>query len=57
MSIEGRTRYDFPTAVTFFLAGLGVGSLLALVFTPRSDLQSFHPEAPSAQNAGRSTAL
>lgn len=28
--------YDVPTAVTFLLAGLGIGSLLAIVFTPRS---------------------
>jgi hypothetical protein len=28
--------YDIPTAVTFLMAGLGIGSLLALVFSPRS---------------------
>ena len=28
--------YDLPTAVTFLMAGLGIGSLLAIMFTPRS---------------------
>ena len=28
--------YDLSTAVTFLMAGLGIGSLLALVFSPRS---------------------
>jgi len=33
--VAERPRYDLPTAVTFFLAGLGAGSLLALIFSPR----------------------
>jgi hypothetical protein len=36
--------YDLPTAVTFLMAGMGIGSLLALVFSPRSprlDLLSY----------------
>ena len=35
--MEGATKneYDLYSAVTFFLVGLGVGSILALVFTPR----------------------
>lgn len=35
--MEGATKseYDLYSAVTFFLVGLGVGSVLALVFTPR----------------------
>ncbi len=28
--------YDLPTAVTFLMAGLGIGTLLAIVFSPRS---------------------
>jgi hypothetical protein len=28
--------YDLPTAVTFLMAGLGIGSLLAILFVPRS---------------------
>ena len=30
-----KTEYDLYSAVTFFLVGLGVGSILALVFNPR----------------------
>jgi hypothetical protein len=35
--MEGATKsgYDLYSAVTFFLVGLGVGSVLALVFTPK----------------------
>lgn len=28
--------YDVSTAVTFLMAGLGIGSLLAILFVPRS---------------------
>jgi hypothetical protein len=28
-------EYDFPTAVTFLLAGLGLGSILTLLFASR----------------------
>ena len=30
-----RSEYDLHSAVTFFLVGVGVGSVLALVFNPR----------------------
>jgi len=30
-----RPQYDLPTAVTFLMAGLGIGSLLAILFCPR----------------------
>jgi hypothetical protein len=30
-------HYHLPTAVTFFLAGLGAGSLLTLILAPRED--------------------
>lgn len=35
--MEGATKseYDLYSAITFFLVGLGVGSVLALVFNPR----------------------
>jgi len=36
-------RYDMPTAITFLLAGLGLGSLLTIVFSPGRDR-----ERPSA---------
>lgn len=29
--------YDLPTAVTFFLAGLGFGAVLAVILSPRAD--------------------
>lgn len=31
-----RTQYDPPTALTFLLAGIGVGALITLVFAPRA---------------------
>lgn len=30
-----KSEYDLYSAVTFFLVGVGVGSVLALVFNPR----------------------
>jgi hypothetical protein len=30
-------EYDIPTAVTFLLAGLGIGSLVTILLTPRPD--------------------
>jgi len=30
-----RPQYDFSTAVTFLMAELGIGSLLAILFSPR----------------------
>jgi hypothetical protein len=30
-----QTGYDPRTAITFLLAGLGVGAMLALIFAPR----------------------
>jgi hypothetical protein len=44
--------YDFPTAVTFLMAGLGIGSLLAIVFSPRSprlDLLSPRDTHPASE--------
>jgi hypothetical protein len=35
-----QTRYDPRTAMTFLLAGVGVGAILALIFAPR------HPNIP-----------
>ncbi|MGA7906661.1 MAG: hypothetical protein WCA16_04565 [Candidatus Sulfotelmatobacter sp.] len=34
---KARDRHDLPTAVTFFLAGLGIGSLLAILLASRGD--------------------
>lgn len=47
MSMENRTRleYDFPTAVTFLLAGVAVGAVLAMLFSPLGE--NSPPEGPS----------
>jgi len=37
MTNETRTEYDLPTAVTFLLAGLALGALLAVLFSPPQD--------------------
>ncbi len=34
--MKNRTEYDIPTAITFLMAGLGIGSLLAILFNPHS---------------------
>jgi hypothetical protein len=33
--MRSRPQYDLPTAVTFLMAGLGIGSLLAILFSRR----------------------
>jgi hypothetical protein len=35
-----KSEYDLHSAVTFFLVGVGVGSVLALVFNPRRRIAS-----------------
>ncbi len=45
-----KSEYDLYSAVTFFLVGLGVGSVLALVFNPR------HRVALEAVNSWRKAA-
>jgi len=49
--MEGATKieYDMYSAVTFFLVGVGVGSVLALLFNPkqRLALEAIH-RRPSA---------
>jgi hypothetical protein len=35
MDDAAKSEYDVYSAVTFFLVGVGVGSVLALVFNPR----------------------
>lgn len=39
-----QTRYDLHTAVTFLLAGVGVGAVLALIFAP------LHSNTPIPRN-------
>jgi hypothetical protein len=45
MEAATKNEYDLYSAVTFFLVGLGVGSILALVFTPRQsvELEALNP--------------
>jgi hypothetical protein len=38
-----RTQYDISTAVTFLMAGVGIGSLLAILFAPRSERPTLVP--------------
>jgi hypothetical protein len=37
-ALNSSTRYDIPTAITFLMAGLGIGSLLAIMLAHRLDL-------------------
>jgi hypothetical protein len=32
----GSQKYDLPTAITFLMAGLGIGSLVAVFLAPRA---------------------
>jgi|HubBroStandDraft_6_1064221.scaffolds.fasta_scaffold2265848_2 hypothetical protein len=42
-SAATRPQYDFSTAVTFLIAGLGLGSVLTLLFSSRRDPSSLLP--------------
>jgi hypothetical protein len=37
---QSRQQYDLPTAITFLLAGVGIGSFLAILLAPRSESSS-----------------
>lgn len=39
-NLRSRPRYDTPTAVTFLIFGLGIGSLLAMLVAPRPEQSS-----------------
>jgi hypothetical protein len=39
-----QTRYDPRTAVTFLLAGLGLGALIALLIAPRPEYGPVRPQ-------------
>ena len=34
---QSQPKYDIPTAITFLIAGLGLGSVLTLLFASRFD--------------------
>lgn len=46
---KSRHEYDIPTAVTFLIAGLGVGSILTLLFSAHATYHS-SPLADAAQH-------
>jgi hypothetical protein len=56
--MEGATKreYDLYSAVTFFLVGLGVGSVLALVFSPRQRVALEALNTSQRQGQGRRAA-
>jgi hypothetical protein len=39
-----KTEYDPATAVTFLLAGMGLGAVMALIFAPRRRWHALMPE-------------
>jgi hypothetical protein len=45
--MRSQSQYDLPTAVTFLMAGLGIGSLLAILFVPSSARPALVPQASS----------
>ena len=51
MAMPAKPEYDFPTAVTFFLAGLGVGAILALAFSVQVKTLPMHPPQVERSNA------
>jgi hypothetical protein len=55
--MRNRPQYDLPTAVTFLIAGLGIGSLLAILFSPRSDGPAVLPSSARRGNVWQSSAL
>jgi hypothetical protein len=45
--MQSRPQYDIPTAVTFLMAGLGIGSILAMLLSfSRSERPTLVPPAP-----------
>jgi patatin-like phospholipase/acyl hydrolase len=48
--IRSKTQYDFPTAVTFLMAGLGIGSLLAILLAPRAAQAELVPLAATSRS-------
>jgi len=44
---QSRPQYDMPTAVTFLLAGLGIGSLFGILYSASLD----RPSSDASQRA------
>ena len=47
-----KNEYDLASAITFFLAGLGIGSVLALIFNPRERLRLEGSKAVTSRGGG-----
>lgn len=47
-----RPHYDLPTAVTFLIAGLGIGSVLTMVLGSVSGSSNAEKSSLSSANAG-----
>jgi hypothetical protein len=41
-NLRSRPRYDLPTAITFLIFGLGIGSFLAMLLAARPEQSSEH---------------
>jgi hypothetical protein len=50
--MRSRPKYDLPTAVTFLMAGLGIGSLLAILLSPRSNQPALIPSRANQRASG-----
>jgi hypothetical protein len=48
-----RTDYDARTAVAFLLAGLGLGTLIALIFAPRESVDYILSDSRSRRSEAR----
>ncbi len=47
---QSRPQYDIPTAVTFLLAGLGIGSLFGILYSASLDQPTLdHPTRDISQ--------
>jgi hypothetical protein len=44
---QSRPQYDIPTAVTFLLAGLGIGSLFGILYSATLD----HPNSDASKRS------
>jgi len=52
-----RTYYDPPTALTFLLAGMGLGTLIALILAPRARIHHNLSEIRSEERQPESRPL
>ena len=55
--IKTRPQYDLPTAVTFLLAGLALGTVVAVVFSPLKEKSELSSIAQAGNETRPSAAL